>query len=134
MDREIRIIVAGYREFNDYEFVKKEIHKLLFKLIDQYEELYKSDIRFVSGACRGVDSLGERYANEYGYRLSKFPADWNKYKKRAGYERNKQMAEFSVQDGSIGVLLAFDHEKSKGTKLMIELARDYGLAVNIINL
>ena len=34
MDREIRIIVAGYREFNDYEFVKKEIHKLLFKLID----------------------------------------------------------------------------------------------------
>lgn len=134
MNREIRIIVAGYREFNDYIFVKNKIHDLLISLIDKYEGLKQSDIRFVSGTCRGVDKLGEKYANTYGYKLSKFPANWDLYHNSAGYERNKQMAEFAVQDGSIGILLAFDHEKSKGTKLMIELAKDYGLEVNIINL
>ena len=134
MNKEIRIIVAGYREFNDYTFVKSKIHELLFRLIDEYEGLEKSDIRFISGTCRGVDKLGERYANEYGYKLSEFPANWKLYHNSAGYERNKQMADFAVQDGSIGILLAFTCDKSKGTKLMIDLAKKNGLEVNIVEI
>lgn len=36
---------------------------------------------------------GSRNFNDY--KLTKFPADWNKYGKTAGYLRNMQMAEYA---------------------------------------
>lgn len=134
MDREIRIIVAGGRDFDDYTMLRSTIHNLLFALIDRYDDLEKSNIRFISGSARGADSLGEKYANNYGYNLSRFPADWDNLGKSAGYIRNKQMAEFAIDDNSIGILLAFWDGKSKGTKHMIDLAKKNDLEVIIIEI
>ena len=52
------------------------------------------------------------------------------YGKKAGYIRNKQMAEYAHTHGN-GVLFAFWDGKSKGTKLMIELANKYELETHI---
>ena len=68
----------------------------------------------VSGAARGVDTLGEMYAEKYGISLKRFPADWNTHKRAAGPIRNAQMAEYG------DCLLAFWDGSSKGTKNMIE--------------
>lgn len=79
------------------------------------------------GNCRGADKLGENYAYLYGEDAKQFPADWKNYGKSAGYIRNKQMAEYATH------LIALWDGQSKGTKSMIDLAKQYGLKVRIIN-
>ena len=92
----------------------------------------KEDVRIVSGTANGADKFGEQYAEEYGLKLSRFPADWDKLGKRAGYVRNETMAKFAIEDGNNGILVAFWDGKSKGTKHMIELAKKYKLEVHIV--
>lgn len=115
----MKIIVAGSREFEDYEMLKNKLDKLLIN---------QKEIQIVSGGCRGADELGERYAKEKGYSIKVFKADWNKYGKKAGPLRNRQMAEYA--DG----LVAFYKEGSRGTKNMIEEATEKKLKIRIIKI
>ena len=84
---------------------------------------------FVSGGCRGVDTIAERFCKLHGYPIKVFNADWATYGKRAGYLRNKQMAEYAAETG--GSLIAFWDGKSRGTKMMIELATQNKLDVQV---
>ena len=74
----------------------------------------------------GADSLAIKYAEEKGYKVKEFPADWDWHGKSAGYIRNKQMAQYATH------LIAFWDGYSKGTKHMIDLARKEGLKVRVI--
>lgn len=42
---------------------------------------------------------------------------------------NTEMAKFAVENGNIGILIAFWNGKSRGTKHMIDLAKRYNLTV-----
>ncbi|GAA4879349.1 hypothetical protein GCM10023310_69380 [Paenibacillus vulneris] len=112
-----KVIVAGSRSFNDYELLKEKLDALLMN---------KTDIIIVSGAARGADKLGERYAHEKGYSVSSHPADWDQYGKSAGYIRNEEMAKES------DALVAFWDGISRGTKHMIDLANKHGLMVRVV--
>lgn len=128
----VRIIIAGGRDFSDYELLKKSVHDIIYDLVyDGRCTCYTCEI--VSGTARGADQLGERLAAEDGFSLKRFPADWNTYGKRAGYLRNEQMAKYAVSDGHYGVLVAFWDGVSRGTKHMIDLANKHGLEVHVIN-
>lgn len=113
----MRIIIAGGRKFNDYDLICRTCDK---------EFSLQTEIEIVSGTANGADKLGERYANEKGYPIKQFPADWDKYGKSAGYKRNEEMAKYS------DVLIAFWDGKSKGTKHMIDLANRYKLEVTVV--
>lgn len=115
-----KVIVAGGRDFADYALLKQ---KLDYALKNKVTE----SITIVSGAARGADKLGERYAKERGYEIDSHPANWDRYGKSAGYIRNKEMAQ------NADALMAFWDGKSKGTKHMIDLAEQYGLKVIVIN-
>lgn len=121
----IRVIVAGSRDFNDFSLVEKSL-MMYFK----ENQLHRSDIEIISGTARGADRLGEIFANKYGLKLTKFPADWDYYGKSAGYVRNEQMAKYASKEN--GVLFAFWNGTSKGTKHMIDLAKKYNLQTNTI--
>jgi hypothetical protein len=110
----IKVIVAGGRYFGDYGLVEKHLASLPAGSV------------IVSGGATGADSLGERFANENGFDIVRFPAEWDKYGKRAGYLRNKQMAEYGT------CLLAFWDGKSRGTKMMISLAKEQGIPVKVV--
>lgn len=112
----MKVIIAGTRTFEDYQKLRKECDEALIN---------KKAIEIVSGRAPGADQLGERYAKERGYPVKPFPADWSKYGKRAGFLRNKQMAEYAE------MLLAFWDSKSHGTQNMIELAMFHKLEVII---
>lgn len=118
------IIIAGSRNFTDYEMVKKSLKKFLMSK----ETSDKPNI--ICGMARGADMLGYRLAKEFNLPLKEFPADWNTYGKRAGYIRNEQMAKYAHDNGN-GILFAFWDGKSRGTKLMIELAKKYNLETYI---
>ena len=54
-----------------------------------------------------------------------FPADWDLEGKSAGFKRNVKMAEYA------DALVAFWDGESKGTKHMIEIAKEKGLDIRI---
>lgn len=124
--KELRIIVAGSRCFNDYELLKKEVVNIV-----KSSNKPKQFIKIISGKAKGADTLGERFAKEFRLEVKEFPADWDRLGKKAGYVRNAEMAKFAA-DENYGILIAFWDGKSKGTKHMIDLAEKYGLEIHIV--
>ena len=127
--KELRVIIAGSREFDDFSMLMNKCTDILSSIANTNNDINK--VRIVSGTARGADQLGEQYARACKYEVIQFPADWNRYGKSAGYIRNKAMAEYAAQE--TGVLFAFWDGESKGTKHMIDLAYKYGLDVHVIN-
>lgn len=113
-----RVIIAGSRSFANYEMLKANMNRLLQNISDE--------ISIVCGTARGADRLGEKYAKENGFHVAYFPADWERYGKAAGYIRNREMAQ------NADALVAFWDGESRGTKSMIDLAKEYDLAVRVL--
>ncbi len=113
----IKVIIAGGRDFDDF-----------CKLCQVCNEFLQDQnkVEIVSGAYKGADLLGERYATDRNYPIKQFPADWRRFGKSAGLKRNTEMAAYA------DILIAFWDGKSKGTKHMIEMATQAGLNVKII--
>ena len=114
-----KVIVAGCRDFADYELLKE---KCDFYLQNKKPE----NIVIVSGHASGADTLGERYAQERGYELETFPADWKANGRVAGPIRNAKMASVAH------TLIAFWNGKSRGTKNMIDTAKKHNLQVAVV--
>lgn len=110
-----RIIIAGGRDFYDYDLVKMTMARIGYK-----------PTVIVSGCARGADTLGINWAIDNFTPVDKYPADWDRYGKSAGYKRNVQMAE------NADMLIAFWDGKSKGTKHMIDIALSYKLIVLVV--
>ena len=120
-DRPIyKIIIAGGRDFMDYNLLKEKTNKIL------QEKKVTHKIVIISGCARGADTLGLRYASENAFDVEEYPADWDKYGKKAGYMRNVEMAE------NADALIAFWDGKSKGTKHMIDIATERNLPTRVI--
>ena len=120
-DRPIyKIIIAGGRDFMDYNLLKEKTNKIL------QEKKVTHKIVIISGCARGADTLGLRYASENAFDVEEYPADWDKYGKKAGYMRNVEMAE------NADSLIAFWDGKSKGTKHMIDIATERNLPIRVI--
>lgn len=77
----------------------------------------------VSGTAKGADKFGEKWANEHKIKINRFPAEWEKYGKRAGPMRNKVMSE------NADALIAVWDGKSRGTRSMIDMAAKQGLRI-----
>lgn len=104
-----RVIIAGSRNFNNYELLKDKCLKILSN------KMVTDNVAIVSGEARGADMLGERFAKELGLQLLLFPAEWDKYGKSAGYKRNLTMSE------NADALISFWDGESRGTRHMIDI-------------
>lgn len=127
----IRIIIAGSRNFNDYDRLEYECSRMISSIRYKYL-IDKNSIEIISGTANGADKLGEKFANSNNISVKKFPANWSKYGKRAGYIRNCEMADYATQDGCEGFLFAFWDGKSKGTKMMIDIANKKGINILVV--
>lgn len=142
----MRIIIAGSREFKDYELLRKVTLDILGKL--QYTYVVgRKDIEIVYGTARGADTLGKHFAKEFDLKTIPFPAKWDdlitppvfiKYREgkpynvMAGFVRNEQMAKYAAED-ECGILIAFSLEVAKGTQDMIKRAKKHSLEVYVVN-
>lgn len=114
----MRLIIAGGRDFNNFELLKNKMNALL--------KNKKPEI-IISGGAIGADRLGEKYAGENGIEINRFIPDWNGLGKKAGHVRNYDMALFGTH------LVAFWDGKSRGTKNMIETMRKMNKPVRVVN-
>lgn len=83
----------------------------------------------VSGTARGADLAGEAWAEMEGLPVERFPADWDKEGKSAGFKRNRKMADYAgcVWGGNGGACITVWDGESKGTAHMMDLAKMAGL-------
>jgi len=114
----MNLIVAGGRDFNDYE----RLSAVLFAFADKYPN---RAITIVSGMARGADKLAWEFCRRENVSCIEMPADWDRYGKRAGYLRNEAMANISH------AVIAFWDGQSRGTKHMIDYALTKGLIVQV---
>ena len=110
----MKTIIAGSRNITDY--------LILQSFIKEYNIIITE---VISGGARGVDKLGERWANENNIPIKRFIPDWDKFGKKAGMLRNTDMAIYGEQ------LVTLWDGKSNGTKNMIGTAKNKGLIVHI---
>ena len=111
------LIIAGSRDYPRA--------KVLSILNEKKDHILDNIYEVVCGMCHGPDLVGKEWAEENGIPVKKFPAEWNKYGKQAGFIRNKAMAEHAT------MLYAFWDGKSNGTKDMIKQARRINLHVEV---
>jgi hypothetical protein len=124
MRRTFRVIVAGSRTATSeatYHLLERKLDLIL------KNKSVTHDIVIVSGTASGADRLGERYAASRSYRVDRYPADWDKYGKRAGYLRNETMAQ------NADALVALWDGKSRGTEHMLNIAHEQYLLCRTIN-
>lgn len=114
-----KVIIAGGRDFTDYEYMSKVLSKLLFN-----SSPFDGDsITIISGMAKGADTLAIQYADEHQMTKILFPTNWKKYPIIAGFLRNEDMLKIATH------VIAFWGGKSSGTKHMIDIAEEKGIPV-----
>lgn len=114
------IIIAGTRTFNEYPLLDVAVKNFIV------ENKIKRPVSIVCGMAQGADLLGKKFAENYNIPVIEMPADWETFGKSAGYIRNKEMAKISRY------CICFWDKKSKGTKHMIDLAKEYNLILKVV--
>lgn len=109
----MKTIIAGSRGITDREMVSFHLSLIV------PDDLHITEV--VSGTAAGVDTLGEQWAEDWDIPVKRFPAEWEKYGKRAGHIRNDEMARYAE-----ACVIFWDGE-SNGTRDMIQLAAKCGL-------
>ena len=113
----MKTIIAGTRTFTNYKLLSEAMENLPWQ-----------PSTIISGAARGADKLGERWAKANDIPIEQFPADWQKFGKSAGYRRNVQMAEAAE------ALVAFWDGKSRGTNHMLKIAKERNLKIEVVEI
>lgn len=107
----MKILVTGGRDYADAERV--------FTVLDEY---YDEDSVLLHGDAKGADTLAKEAAQQIGFEVQAFPADWGKHGKAAGVIRNQEMVNENPD-----ILIAFPG--GKGTANCVKLASDAGIPI-----
>ena len=105
----MKLAIVGSRTFSNYGLLAETIFNKLCPL--------DFITKIVSGGAKGADSLGVDFAENNNISTLTFPAEWNKYGKRAGYLRNQTIVD------NCDMVLAFWDGQSRGTADTINKAK-----------
>lgn len=108
----MKILFCGTRHY--IPSISREIEDVIKTLDSENDTI-------IHGGCSGVDSITDRLAKKYGFKVIKVDAEWKKYGKSAGPIRNKKMADIGIDKA-----YAFpfpDLQQSRGTKNMVDILR-----------
>jgi len=110
----MRVLVCGSRDWGDMDVIADRMADL------------PATCQVLHGAARGADQMAASIADLFGMEAFAFPADWEKYGKRAGILRNLQML-----DEQPDLVLAFQRDGSRGTQHTVDEARRRGIPVEV---
>ena len=110
----MRVLVCGGRDFFNKE--------LVFEVLDEIH-LTTPITLIIHGKAKGADSLAHAWAESRGVKSWGFPANWDKWGKRAGAIRNHTM----LVKGLPNLVVAFPG--GSGTTMMVEMSEKAGVKV-----
>lgn len=118
----MRILITGSRDWPDPD--------LIITALTEYEMSTSVTPTLVSGNCpTGADAFAEAYASVLGWKIERHPADWNRYGRRAGFLRNKEMVDLGAD-----VCLSFIKNNSKGASMTTKFAEEAGIPTRIFRM
>jgi hypothetical protein len=121
----VKLVIFGSR--NAYPSIA-EVERAVASVCDLLNQDLPDDAVVVCGMARGADECGKQWAEHNGVTVKEFPADWEQHGKRAGFIRNKAMAEYA--DAGIG----FWKDESGGTANMTTQLVVLGKPVHVVRL
>jgi hypothetical protein len=118
-----RVLICGDRYWNHVGMIKHYLQSLTLNT-------YPKQITIIEGGCRGADEIAGCLAKDLGMNVIEEKADWFKYGKAAGPIRNQLMLDKHKPE----LVVAFhnDVDNSKGTKDMLERAKNAGVKTLVI--
>ena len=114
------ILVCGSREWTDRSMIRLRLATLLPK------DPGADEPTIIHGAARGADSIAGEIAQQLGFWVESYPADWKRHGKRAGPIRNREMLD-KVPD----LVIAFVRGESRGTWDCVHEAEARGIPVEV---
>ena len=135
----MRVVIAGSRSIIGNDAIEL-INKAVTDSGWQIDEV-------ISGDAKGIDTAAIEWAKLNDVDCVRMPANWPKWpNKSAGYKRNQKMAWYAkiveqlltlqgkeITDRYKGGLIAIRKGNSKGTGHMIEIAKEIGLEIFVLN-
>ena len=111
----MKVIIAGGRTFYDMEKMNEGMNA------------YPGEVtEVVCGMARGADSCGKYWVKGKNIPVAKFPAQWDKHGRSAGYKRNVEMAEYADE------AVVFWDGQSRGSMHMINIMKEMGKPVTVV--
>lgn len=124
-----KVLVCGGRDFDNRTKFAFELDRIFWDKgwIGAQDEVgnFLYDVHIISGGAKGADTLAIDWAVVNWSNWTEFPADWDKYGKKAGPIRNQQM----LDEGKPDLVIAFPTKNSRGTYDMIRRAEKAGVPV-----
>lgn len=124
----MRLIIAGSRDITRIGNFERLLEAVKRACTTKPEEI-------ISGHAMGPDQWGEEIAGMFGIPVRQFIPDWKNadgsVNKGAGFIRNGDMA-VHASEVPDSVLVAMWDGSSTGTQQMIQVAKNYGLRVEVV--
>lgn len=117
----MKVIIAGSRTFNGRTHDTLDLYGMVKRLV---QESGFDVTEVVCGGAQGIDKVGERWALVNHIPIKYFLPDWERFGKKAGPIRNREMAQYA--DAAI---ILWDG-KSRGTRNMLDEAHGNGLLMH----
>ena len=114
----MKVAIIGSRDYKNYGAICAQMDELLVFFDSDFTDV-------ISGAARGVDSLGAVWAESRGINVIEKPANW-KMGKGAGMARNTNIV------SEADFIVAFWDGKSLGTKDSLKKCRQFGKRFKIV--
>ena len=99
---DIKLAIVGSRSITDDKFVNR--------ILNCYKFMFGLPIKVISGGAKGIDSIGEAWADKLNIEKEIFIPDWENNGKAAGFIRNEDIIK------NCDVCLAIWDGESHGTK------------------
>jgi hypothetical protein len=112
------VLVCGDRNWKNRDKILARLYEL------------EGDVTVIHGACRGADNLAGEVAISLGYKVRRFPADWDKHGVAAGPIRNREMLD---QQPHLVIAFHSNLSSSRGTADTVAEARRRGIPVEVIS-
>lgn len=111
----MKIVVSGTRWGTKDEDALKEI---LLGIAGTHK-----NVHLIHGGCKGIDMQCDKIAQAEGWKITVVPANWKKYKLKAGPLRNQEM----IKTHKPNYIVCFPHKtmKSNGTRSTIAFAKSW---------
>jgi hypothetical protein len=120
----MRLLVCGSRTWTD----QARLRQVLDQVVSEHDD---GQVTVTEGDARGADRLAGQLARERGWRLERYPADWTREGRAAGFRRNARM----LREGRPDLVVAFTVgplAESRGTADMVRRAQEAGVPVQVI--
>lgn len=108
----MRVLVCGGRDFKDFD-----------RVVVVLDNLDPPATLIIHGGAPGADQCAGAWAERRGIPTLRFPAEWEKYGRRAGPRRNQRM----LDEGKPDLVVAFPG--GRGTADMLARADKAGVVV-----